>query len=385
MRYDIGEFRKPERTPQGFLRADAVLTRVGVFTYRNKDGSVRRELRPPEEVFKPDSLRSFAQAPVTNLHPTEAVTADNVTKYSVGVVGERVDHDNRLVRSSVLIMDKASIEEVESDKKRQVSCGYTCDYDPTPGEWDGERYDGIQRNIVGNHVALVTAGRAGPEASIRLDADDAIQIEDTQTPASGQQGSTMKTRIRIDGIDCEVDEQQAQMMQRALEKRDSEIVQLQGTAKSLAADLDKHRARADALEDELKKEKAARADALNPDKVRDLVKSRVALEQQAATILGNDTKLDSLDDSAIKKAVVLHFSPEAKLDGQSDAYVQARFDQAIEQSKAEPETRMDSVRSAVLTTQLSGGSALNIGQVRQDQLEKSRNRWREPLSANKAN
>ncbi len=67
LRFDFngssGEFK---RTPQGFLRVNARLTKVGIFKY---DGG--REYRSEEEVFRVDSLVSLKGAPVTDLHPSE--------------------------------------------------------------------------------------------------------------------------------------------------------------------------------------------------------------------------------------------------------------------------------------------------------------------------
>ena len=58
------------KTPEGFLTGRAIVTNVGVFTYRNKDGGITRELRPPEEVFAVDSLNSLKLKPVVNNHPS---------------------------------------------------------------------------------------------------------------------------------------------------------------------------------------------------------------------------------------------------------------------------------------------------------------------------
>ena len=45
-----------EKTAEGFLIARAPLTSVGVFTYRNADGTPRRELRLPEVLPKTNRL-----------------------------------------------------------------------------------------------------------------------------------------------------------------------------------------------------------------------------------------------------------------------------------------------------------------------------------------
>ena len=181
-RYDIGTLRKPVRMGNGWLRVDGHLTRTGVFEYMNPNGSIRREYRPADEVFKADSLESFALVPLTNNHPPEALNATNTKAFAVGNVGETIRQDTDHVRATIVITDGDAARAAESGKTA-LSCGYSCDLDETPGTFNGERYDAIQRNIRGNHVALVDSARAGPTAKIRMDAGDAIMIDHPPAPA----------------------------------------------------------------------------------------------------------------------------------------------------------------------------------------------------------
>jgi len=87
------DYKALQKTDEGYLVGRAVATTIGVFPYLQADGSIRRELRSPEEVYNPDSLESLKLAEITNNHPTEAVTTDNVNKYGVGTVGENVVAD----------------------------------------------------------------------------------------------------------------------------------------------------------------------------------------------------------------------------------------------------------------------------------------------------
>ncbi len=357
-RYDRGEIRTPTRTPQGYLRADGYLTRVGIFEYRQPDGTVRRELRPPEEVFAPESLASFSLAPLTLLHPDVPLTPDNTNQYRVGTVGEAPAREGGFVRAPVVVQDAAAIRAVEAGEAQELSCGYACELEFTAGDWEGQRYDAIQRQIRGNHVALVPRGRAGPDVRLHLDAADAEQIgpeQITNQPpeggANGGQkpaptgGSTM-TKIRIDGVTYEVSEQAAEALARADEKHAAAIAERDGKittltadiekaradgaekAKALQAESDKQKARADAAEGALATEKKARTDAAA--QMPAMVKARVALETKARAVLGAEAKLDELDEMGIKRAVVAKLQPEAKLDGASEAYVQARYDIALE-------------------------------------------------------
>jgi len=166
-RYDVGEFRAPVETPNGYLKCDAKITRVGVFDYRLPDGNLRKELRLPDEVFRDDALQTFELVPLTNNHPSERLDATNTRKYAAGLVQRVRRHDNT-VAAEVLITDADAIKDARSGKT-QLSCGYTCEVVPMqgvtkgiPGIPDGLHYDAIQRAIVGNHVAMVDRARGGP-------------------------------------------------------------------------------------------------------------------------------------------------------------------------------------------------------------------------------
>lgn len=73
-RFDVGELRASVNE-DGYLEDVPVVGRIGIQLYRNPDGSVRRELRPPEEVFNADSLASFKGKPITIGHPGRLIPA----------------------------------------------------------------------------------------------------------------------------------------------------------------------------------------------------------------------------------------------------------------------------------------------------------------------
>ncbi len=158
------------QTPQGFLRVSGNLTRVGVLPYYRADGTVYRELRHPEEIFREDSLATMRLAPVTDLH-RGMVNPNNVGDIQVGVVGEDIDHTDRFVTGSALIQRADSIAAVRSKKRCELSPGYRCYVEDAPGKWNGQEYDGIQRNVVYNHLAIGPKnwGRSGPDVALRMD------------------------------------------------------------------------------------------------------------------------------------------------------------------------------------------------------------------------
>jgi hypothetical protein len=329
---------KAVKLDNGWLRAPATLTRVGVFDYAGPNGTVRRELRLPEEVFKADALSSFDLVPLTDDHPGE-LDSKNTHTYSVGSVGKvHADTAEGLVRAELLVTDGNAVTKIESGKQ-ELSCGYFADLDMTPGVWTdprtgrAERYDCVQRNIRGNHVALVSKGRAGPEARVRLDsADFAVLVSDSShNNASGVDippaKETPQVKITIDGVEVEVSDLAAQLIGKERKTHADMLSAVQAEAKTAKADGEKHAARADAAEAQVTK--------LNdeiktlPEKMKADAAARSQLEGQAREVLGKDQKFDGKSDDEIRKLVITKLDAAAKLEGKSPEYVAARFDSAI--------------------------------------------------------
>lgn len=330
LRFDIGTLRPAVRQPNGALRADGLLTRSGVFRYRNADGTERLEYRPPDEVFAQESMDSFALVPVTNDHPPEMVNAVNARAHAVGAVGESLRRDGDFLAAALAVHDAATIEAMEGGKV-ELSCGYECDVDPTPGTTPaGEKYDAVQRRIRGNHVAIVKAGRAGPMARVRMDRMDAVMVTDSTA-------TTRKDDVPMEEIE-KLKAELAALAERlaALEGKAKEEGEGEGDAsteeKADAARADKLEAERDALKAQLAKEQRARKDEASAI-ARD-VRARLALERAATTVLGADTKLDALTDREVRVAIV------KKLDGadidaaKSDDYVTARYDAVMERAES---------------------------------------------------
>jgi hypothetical protein len=177
IRWDRATIRKkPVRTPEGFLKVEASATRTGVFNYRNGDGSIRRELRHPKDVLEGSSLDSMKMIPVTNGHPpTILVDSGTARRFSVGSTGENVRPDGTFLVVPIVITDQDAIADIEAGR-RFVSMGYQADLLPERGKYDGEEYDARQTKIRYNHLALVDAARAGPDATVHMDAADAVQV-----------------------------------------------------------------------------------------------------------------------------------------------------------------------------------------------------------------
>lgn len=195
-RYDTARIDAVERLPSGGILVQATPTRTGIFAYTQPDGSIRRELRHPDDVFDASYLASFRGAPVTRLHPSGMIDAKNRRELSVGHVDGKASRLGDSVSTEIVVHDEAMISDVLGRKFGELSCGYQCDHDDTPGTYNGQAYDTRQMNMVINHVAIGPAGwgRMGPGASLRLD-------------SNGSEIRNMK--LKIDGKEHDIDTAQA--------------------------------------------------------------------------------------------------------------------------------------------------------------------------------
>ena len=122
--------------------------------------------RAPEEVFSPAAMASFEGKPVTNDHPPGLLNPDSVSMYEEGhaqTVRQGTGEWEGYLIADLHIHSRSLIQAVQGGK-REISCGYECEY--------VENGDGTysQKNIRGNHIAVVNRGRAGRKAAI-LDSD----------------------------------------------------------------------------------------------------------------------------------------------------------------------------------------------------------------------
>lgn len=163
---------KRSRTPEGYLLVEGTpIARTGIQDYHASELGYRipgdsneivRVERTPEEVFSPVAMASYNGKSLTNDHPDDLLDPTTWRQSTVGVVmnprrGEGPQSD--LLIADIMVMDPEAIEAIEAGKT-ELSGGYNAEYvELGPGR-------AAQRNIVGNHVALVDQGRCGSRCAI---------------------------------------------------------------------------------------------------------------------------------------------------------------------------------------------------------------------------
>ena len=120
-------------------------------------------LRDPQELEK--AVPTFVNLPLLSEHVP--VTADEPRQdLIVGSTGSDVEFDGEYVNVSLSVWDAKAIAGIETKEKTELSSAYRYTADMTPGEFNGVKYDGVMRDIIGNHVALVDVGRAGRDVVV---------------------------------------------------------------------------------------------------------------------------------------------------------------------------------------------------------------------------
>jgi hypothetical protein len=388
-RYDFSPIEKYETTPEGYLRVWASIARTGIQLYSDADGSVRKEFRPESEVASPESLASFAGKAITMEHPPVLLDSENTKDHSIGFTGTEVVYDNGFVRAVMTITDQEVIDKVMRGDVREVSAGYRVAYDPTPGVTDsGEHYDGIQKEISGNHVAIVRRGRGGPEVKLHLDRQDGV--DPTLFPITETQ--IMTAKVVFDGAEFEVSEsvalaitkerEDAKMSYEDMKKKYDALVKEAEDMKAKMADMehgmkekeDSLEGRSDALAEQVDSLKAELEEAKRVD-VDGLVAARVALVEKARIALDADYEFAGKSDREVMvDAIKADRADAIELDERSDDYVQALFDSISETAKRSDST--EELREAV-------ASIASPASAPSSYIEKLQNAWKTPLSISK--
>lgn len=138
------------------------------------------------------AAETFKNLPVLSKHIP--VFADKPPKeFIIGSTGSDTKFNDPYLDVSLSIWDENAINLIESDAKKELSSAYFYDVDMTSGDINGQKYDGVMRNIRGNHVAIVETGRAGHDVMV---ADENIfnLSKDKSTMKMTKKG---KARLRL--------------------------------------------------------------------------------------------------------------------------------------------------------------------------------------------
>lgn len=406
-------------TEEGYLVDHPVVTRCGIFEYSDpmsKDG-IRRELRLPEEVFSEKSLASYEGKPIIITHDAGEIDKNNVHEEQIGTILSKGYQDGNKVRCKIVIHNTDALKECGL---RELSLGYGLNLDETPGIYQGQKYDAIQRDIEVNHLALVGEARAGDRARLNIDHKDtgtknylkggpmmAVRKKGTKnaqgkkrydgglTPEELEQAIAMFKAQRegaaVDEEDVKMDaEDIISGVRERKDRRDSEeqmdaeevIAEQEGDIEALLNVIDELQAANDmsAVDeddtnndeddptcdeddtaenmDEGDPEENADDDdtnedeednPINMDSVDKIVDKRLRDYLDVCRV-ADRLNLDGVENmslTAARKKVIAAVNPKLRLDGKSDAYIQAAYD--IAKQNVTGRKKVDGQRKSIMS------------------------------------
>ena len=395
---------------EGYFYDNPILTRTGIFKYTLEDGSERRELRRPEDVFAPESLASYEGKPIIITHDAQVIDKDNARRERVGTILTPGQQDGETVRAKIVIDDP---DAVKASGLRELSVGYYQDLIMEPGEWNGEPYDAIQTHIRVNHLALVAVARAGDDARLNMDSqdnnggmtpmdenekmsnptqDDDTTVDTTKpTTDDGEDAGGPPAAPGLDPVgiqaaikaymaataggepakptedDGEDDPTKPDALAEITARRDAmEDGQAKADINALLSMLDAANARADAAEDDTKptEDEDDNPDDSNSQLNHDSASAIAAQVSQRVELcrLGDKLHLDGMESMPVmqaKKKVVHAVIPGMRLDGRSKAYINAAFD--IAKGKINGRKTVADQRRQVFNADSANAAVRNVG------------------------
>lgn len=290
-------------------------------------------LRDPEELEK--AVQTFNNLPLLSKHIP--VSADEPQKdVIVGTTGSDAKFEDGYLKCSLAVWDSEAIAGIESGEQMELSSAYRYVADMTPGEFNGMRYDGVMRDIVGNHVALVDVGRAGRDVVVsdadpfhernvmKLKKGAQARIKSVLEPLMAQDAELSPDELLqvIGSLTNEV--QTAEDDGEELPPEDAEEV---GTdEEETAADEDVE----EVAEDENEESEAPQP----PEQAQDRGISKVAMDKAIAAAVSQERK--RMQALATAQREVAHIVGDVAMDSAEDVYKFALEQQGVDVSGVHP-------------------------------------------------
>lgn len=130
---------------------NAVLGKSGVITYIDINGKKINELRHPDDIFSPETIKSMRNIPFLGNKETSTMDVDK--NEIAGFVHGEIIRDIDFMRCSIKLKNKKDVAFPKS-KENIIAGAYTCDTIDESGVYNGVEYDKRQVNIRYNHVYM---------------------------------------------------------------------------------------------------------------------------------------------------------------------------------------------------------------------------------------
>lgn len=388
IRYDTGKLSKVKKHDKGFLTAMGSMSRTGIQNYYDSKGNLIRELRLPEDVFKQESLDSFNNIPVTDDHPRVIVNTRNAKQFSRGLTQDKSRRDNDFVINGITVTDQDLIDKV-FDGKSELSLGYECMLDFTAGVHPVYgKYDAIQRNIKGNHLAIVDRARAGRNAKLHLDSEN--------NAIFNQKVNDMTKKLKINDKEFEVNQEVFDAVEKALLDAKTKNDALETEKKTLETEnekmkKEKEKKEKDKKDSEKDKKKTdselkteldtlkAKYDSLLSS-ISQKAKEYSKVMDTAKKVLSDEEfkKLDGKSLMEIKKETLQTHLKDSDISEKEDTYISVRFDMINEEIATRKDS--DNELGKFLNSSKVKKQDEDFKKLKKDKQDKVNNNWKGGLN-----
>ncbi|MFP2164553.1 DUF2213 domain-containing protein [Enterobacter ludwigii] len=315
----------------GYLSVPGRVARTGVQQYTAQELKLTdrppHELvnvyRPPEEVFKPESLASYDNCDITLQHPDDFVDSKTYKAVSVGHATSPGRRSGDFVVVDLLIKDQAAIDAINAGTA-ELSAGYSAEYLRQPGVAPcGTPYEFIQTGILVNHTALCDSARAGHLARL---------FDSKKT----QEQKPMPQITLDSGAKVEVaDQATATLIQTTFDSLTKKVNDSEKIILQLRDDNEKLEAEKEQKDEEIEKLKEETSDSAIQRRVDQVVDTM----NSACKVAGAKFTCDSMDPMTIKRQALDAAGIKSKKygtwDKAPDAYVNAWFDAEVDRKESE--------------------------------------------------
>lgn len=148
------------------------ISKEGVFPYLGHTISDECEPNKIYKVYRPaktlaDSVETWDNPPKPFLIGHEMVGEGftPIDERPVQGIIYNPEYKDGVLYADIAVYSEDLKQEIENGKK-ELSLGYFCKYKKERGVFKGEVYDYVQHDMVGNHIALVDAGRCGSDVKV---------------------------------------------------------------------------------------------------------------------------------------------------------------------------------------------------------------------------
>ena len=354
-RFDTAPINELTVDPQtGYLHASNVpIARVGVFPYLHSDGTWTNEAKLPEDILSESTVKSANNKPVTNDHPVDdgenvLVDKSNSSQYVKGFTADNAHVEGDTLKVGLTIMDPKLINAVQNGKQ-ELSIGFQTDVEPVSGEYNGAKYDSVQRNIQINHVAVVDRAREGH--NIRITGDSAEMVVNDNPGKEKQMPEDKKKNSVVDDADNTTSNSSSNTSSSSSsssstsssDDKDKQIADLKQQVKDLQAQLasknsnsnsqddsddddkdSKSKSKSDSVDAEIEKLKEERdmyKSKVEGDSFNTTIDERIDLIDDAKKILGDSYDFHGKSNHDIKVAAIKKADSTIKVDGMDDSFI----------------------------------------------------------------